>query len=371
MRVLVTIQHGENVHLFKHAIRELQAAGHEVAVFAREKEVNRALLSAYGIDHTLLCGAPDGFLDLAAVQIRYELRLLRSARSFDPDVVLTSHGIAGPHAATLLGATSLNFVDTEAHIAAQHRLFVPFSDVLYTPESLRSEFGDHQVRYPGLHEFAYLHPARFDPDPAVLTRRGVDPDAPFFVVRLNAWDAHHDVGKSGLTAGGVRDLVEDLTAHGDVYVSHEGGTLPADLAAQRVPVDPHEVHHLMYYADLFVGDVSTMTVESAALGAPTVRVSPFATERDMGKFRLLEDEYGLLYSFHTDRADQAFAAARSLAADPGAPAEFAARRDRLVEDVVDLTDYMLERLAAHDPATAARSGDPREPDGDGIPSRCP
>ena len=351
MKALITIQHGENVHLFKHAIRELQTAGHEVAVFAREKEVNHALLSAYDIDHTLLCGAPDGLVDLATVQTKYELRILRAARAFDPDVALTSHGIAGPHVATVLGATSLNFVDTEAHIAAQHRLFVSFSDTIYTPESLRSDFGDHQVSYPSLHELAYLHPDRFDPDPSVLTRRGIDPDRPYFVVRLNAWDAHHDIAKSGLTTGQVHELVEDLASHGDVYVSAEDGDLPDALPADPLPVDPHEVHHLMYYADLFVGDVSTMTVESAVLGTPTVRVSPFVDVDDMGKFRMLEDEYGLVYSFHTDQAGQALAVARSLASDPDATAAFAERREDLVADSIDPTSYILEQLAAHDPAT--------------------
>lgn len=348
MKVLVTIQHAENVHLFKHAIRELQAGGHDVAVFAREKEVNLELLSAYDIDHTVLCGEPDGLLGLAGVQAAYELRLLRAARRFDPDVVLTSHGIAGPHVATLLGATSLNFVDTEAHIASQHRLFVPFSDRLYTPESVQSTFGDHQVRYPGHQELAYLHPDRFDPDPSVLTDLGIDPDDRFFVLRLNAWDAHHDVGKSGFTPADVRTLVEDLTGHGEVYVTHEG-ELPRDLEDHRLPVDPHEVHHLMYYADLFVGDVSTMTGEAAVLGTPTVRVSPFATERDMGKFHVLEEEYGLVYSFHTSQADQGLRAARSLAADEGAPAAFRERRDELVDDAIDLTSFILDRVREHGP----------------------
>lgn len=370
MRVLVTIQHGENVHLFKHAIRELQDGGHEVAVFGREKEVNQALLSAYDIDHTLLCDAPDGLVDLVAVQASYELRVLKEARRFDPDVVLTSHGIAGPHVASALGATSLNFVDTEAHIAAQHRLFNTFSDVLYTPESLRSDFGDHQVSYPGLHELAYLHPDRFTPDPTVLTRRGIDPDETYFVLRLNAWDAHHDIGKSGLTPGAVRNLVDTLAPYGELYVSHEDGQLPDDLAGKRLPVDPHEVHDLMYFADLFVGDVSTMSVESAVLGTPTVRISPFADERDMGKFRMLEDEYGLIYSFHTSQTEQALPVVRSLASDAGVSDEFADRREQLVADSIDVTEYVLEQLRALDPTAEdhQRDGRPHYAESDDVAS---
>ena len=346
MRILVTIQHAENVHFFRHAIEELEALGHEVGVFAREKEVNLSLLSAYDIDHTVLCGAPDGLLGLAAVQVAWEARLLPAAWRFDPDVVVSSHGIAGPHVARLLGVPNLNFVDTDAHIAAQHHLFIPFSDRVYTPATIQSDFGDHQVRYDGHHELAYLHPSRFDPDPSVLTRRGVDPDDTFFFVRLNAWDAHHDVGKTGLTRGQVQRLVDDLSAVGDVYVSHEGG-LPPGLSAHRLPVAPHEVLHLVAYADLVVGDVSTMTGESAVLGVPTVRISPFATEHDMGKFHALEDDYGLVYSFHTSQAAQGLETARALARDPGATAAFTERRHHLVEDSIDVTAFVVDRILEH------------------------
>jgi predicted glycosyltransferase len=359
MHVLVTIQHGENVHLFKHAIEELREDGHEVSVFAREKDINLDLLDAYDIEHTVLCGAPDGLFDLAAVQLRYEWSLLRAARALDPDVVLTSHGVAGPHVATLLGARSVTFLDTEAHVAAQHKLFVPFSDELHTPASLQSTFGETQRRYPGLHELAYLHPDRFEPDPSVLTSRGVDPDDRFFVVRLNAWDAHHDVGKGGFSPEEVDTLLETLSAHGTVFVSEER-TAERDRSVHRLPVEPHEIHHLMAFADLFVGDVTTMTVEAAVLGTPTVRVSPFATERDMGKFRLLEDEYGLCYSFHTTQFTQALAVAESLASDPGADDAFATRRAELLADTVDVTDYIVDQVTAQ----AQRADDPAS-----IPTR--
>lgn len=343
MKFLVTIQHGENVHFFKNVITRLQAAGHEIAVCARQKEVNTDLLDAYGIEYALLCEEPESLPELFAVQVKYELRVLQLARSFGPDFVLTSNGVAGPHVAAVTGATSMNFVDTEAHIAAQQRLAVPFSDVVFTPDCLREDFGDSHVTYPGLHELAYLHPNQFQPDPTVLTDRGIDPDDPFSVVRLNAWDAHHDVGKSGLSDEAVHTLVGDLSTHGDVYVTHEGSSSP-QLMQHELPVAPPDVHHLLYYADLFVGDVSTMTIEAAVLGTPTVRLSPFATERDMGKFRMLEEEYGLVYSFSPLQAGQALETVRSLITDPGSDAAWSRRRDELLDDTVDVTEYVFDRI---------------------------
>lgn len=38
MDFVITIQHAANVHFFKHVVTELEAAGHDVYVFARETE---------------------------------------------------------------------------------------------------------------------------------------------------------------------------------------------------------------------------------------------------------------------------------------------------------------------------------------------
>ncbi len=46
--------------------------------------------------------------------------------------------------------------------------------------------------YPGYHELAYLHPRRFTPDRGVLAEAGISEGERYFVLRFNAFKAHHD-----------------------------------------------------------------------------------------------------------------------------------------------------------------------------------
>ena len=75
--------------------------------------------------------------------------------------------------------------------------------------------------YAGYHELAYLHPNRFNPDPAVLADFGVSPDEPYSIVRFVSWQAVHDRQERGLSAKQKRHLVEVLQRRGRVLISSE------------------------------------------------------------------------------------------------------------------------------------------------------
>lgn len=342
MRLLITIQHPANVHLFRYVIERLESEGHVVRVAVREKDVTTELLRRYGIPYELLGRETDGIVDLVGVQLRYEYGVYRLARRFRPDVITASGGLTASHVGALTNARSVVFLDTETTVAAGNRLTVPFADVVCTPRSFREEYGAKHRRYAGLHEQAYLRPERFDPDPERLRAHDVDPDERFFVLRLNAWNAHHDVNKKGFSRAGIRELVESLSEHGSVYVSHEG-RLPDDLAAHRLPVPPQHVHHLLAYADLFVGEVATMTIEAALLGTPTVRLSPFAGPNDMGKFVELE-RAGLVRSFPEDEEPRAIERAETLAVDGDANRRWERNRDRYLDETIDVAGYVCDTL---------------------------
>ena len=360
MDIIITIQHAANVHFFKHVVRELEAAGHDVSVFAREKGVTGRLLDAYDIDHELLCGEPDGWLGLGLTQLFYEVRLLRRARAIDPAYILSSHGIAATHVATLVGAESHVYIDTETAINTGNRLTLPFADALYTPESFREEYGDNHATYSGYHELAYLHPDRFEPDPSVLRRNGVDPDERYAVLRFGAWNGNHDVGKAGISPEGRREIVDLLGADGRVYVSAEGdGSIPS--GGESLPVPPEAFHHLLAFADIVVGEVATTTLEAGVLGTPTVRISPFAGESEMGKFRELE-EYGLVQSFHTTHEAEGIEAIERLSLDPNIAETWASRRETLLKGTIDVSGYVLSQLLEDVDEPSPEAGARSEPE---------
>ncbi|MFC4989440.1 DUF354 domain-containing protein [Saliphagus infecundisoli] len=352
MKVVLTIQHPAHVHFFRHAIGELEAGDDEVFVFARENDLAVPLLERYGIAHEVLAGPPSSMAGLAAVQATYELRLLRRARAIEPDVMAAIGGVAVAHVAPLVGARSVVFVDNEG--VASHRLMAPFADVICTPRRFEGDFGEKHRRYDGYHELAYLHPDRFEPDPDALRERGVEPDDRYFLLRFRRWDALHDVGEAGLSRAGKRRLVSELADRGTVYITSTD-PLPDAFEPYRLPVAPERIHDLLYYADLYAGDSATMATEAAVLGTPAVRVQSFAgRDRDMSNFRELAG-YGLLRS--TPDEDRAIDSALALADAP--PGRQSARRDRLLAEKIDVTEFLVSLLRAQNRSGDGRSSHPR------------
>ncbi|WP_255149581.1 DUF354 domain-containing protein [Halorarius halobius] len=338
--VVVTIQHPAHVHFFRHGIRELEAAGVDVHVFAREKDVARDLLDVYDIDHRMLAGTSGSALSLARVQATYEWRLLRAVRRIRPAVITAIGGVAASHVAPLVGARSLVFADTE-HARLQNRLSFPFAHRVCTPVGYRGDAGPKQVRYPGYHELAYLHPDRFVPSRAPFDATDLSPEEPLVVLRVVAWDAAHDLGKQGLT--GLEAVVERLEAAGGHVVISSQATLPRALEPYRYSLPPHEMHHLLAHADLFVGESATMATEAAVLGTPAVYISHWET----GYTAELEREFGLLFNHTADdaarRQRRGLARAEALLDDDGT--DWESRRRHLLAERRDTTDVLLEQLA--------------------------
>lgn len=348
MRIAVTVQHGENVHLFRYPIAELQRRGHEVFVFSREQGVNVELLDAYGVEHECLCSEPDTLPGLALTQLRFEVGLYRRLRRIDPDVVTASHGIAASHVAPLVGARSCVFVDTDGDVVLGTRLASQFAHRICRPEWLRVPDDERCVDYAGLHELAYLAPDRFTPDLDLLEEHGVEPEEPYAVVRFGAWKSHHDVGKRGFSPAGKRALIDALARRGRVYVADEAAVgssrgVVDHVGAEALPVPPEHFHHLLAEANVCVGEVATTTIEAAVLATPTVRVSPFAGPDDMGKFVELERR-GLVRSFPRGAEQAGIGTVRRLYDDRAAERLWERRRDTLLEETIDVGSFVVDQV---------------------------
>jgi hypothetical protein len=348
LNVLFDIGHPAHVHLFRHAIDELGARGHRTFVASRDKEVTLRLLDAYGIEHTPLSAVGGGTARLAAEWLGRELKLLSVARRFDPDVFVSVLNPPAIHVSRLLNRRSVAFHDTESAEFVE-RITRPFADVICTPSRFDHDLGTSHRRYDGYQELAYLHPNRFDPDPDLLRAHDVDPEAPYAVLRFVSWGAHHDVGRSGFSRAAKRRLVEALARFGDVYITSES-PLPPEFEQYRLPVPPEAIHHLLSFADLYVGDSGTMATEAALLGTPAVRSSTAAGAGDMSNFRELETEYDLLRSI--DNEDRTVQVATDLMADPEAGERWRSRLARLLAEKIDVTTYMttlVERMGRQEP----------------------
>jgi predicted glycosyltransferase len=187
-------------------------------------------------------------------------------------------------------------------------------------------------------ELAYLHPRYFEPDASVLETLGLKPNEKFAIVRFVGWNAVHDRGKRGFSDQNKRDLIKTLQRYGRVFISAEG-PLPSDMEPLRLQLASREIHHLLFYATVLVGESATMSTEAAILGTPAVFLSGFS----LGNLSYMEDKYGLVLNFGTSELDQAMAikSAATLMGRPGAKENAARQAEKVLDDHVDVTRFMI------------------------------
>ena len=338
MNVHFEVGHPAHVHLFKHAVSELNARGHETLVTARETEVTTDLLDAYGIDYRVLSKQGETTPRLLLEWTLRELKLIRAIRKFDSDVVVSHLSPVAAQAARVTGTPSVTFTDDEVATRSLSKLTLPFTSRVCTPACFEMDFGEKHRRYDGYHELAYLHPDRYEPDPRPLREHGVAVDEPYFILRFVSWAAHHDVGETGISTEGKRELVEYLSEHGRVYITSES-PLPASFEEYRLPVPPELIHHLLFYADGYIGDSQTMAIEAGVLGTPAIRTNSFVGSADLSTFRELES-HGLVYNLNEERA--AIEKMKTFIEDPDTAAKWERRRSQLLAEREDVTDVVVE-----------------------------
>jgi hypothetical protein len=336
MRILLDVTHPADVHFFARPRENWRAAGHEVEVVARDKDVARPLLERLGVAYTPVGRAGRGLLGLGRELLTRQARLLRLLRARRPDVVAAFGGTFVVHPARRLGLRSVIFTDTE-NARVSNGIALPFASLVCTPRCYPRRVRAPQLRFRGYKELSYLHPRYFTPDPAALAAAGLRAGERYIFMRLVAWRSGHDFFDHGLID--PRAAIERLERQARVVISAEGG-LPADLESRRFSGPLETLHHVLAGAALVFGESPTVAAEAAVLGAPAVVVS---TSR-RSYLDELEQRYGLV-SFHGHpRRGQAEALDRAEAwlRDPRTPAVWRERRARMLAEQEDVAEFVTD-----------------------------
>ncbi|MGC9151923.1 MAG: DUF354 domain-containing protein [Microbacter sp.] len=340
MRILVDICHPAHVHLFKHAIRQLREHGHFVVVTVKDIPAAKKLLEYEEIDFISLPGSKkDSLAGKAWTQCRDLYHLGRIVRSHRVEIGIGS-SVSVAQLGRLMGFPSLFFDDDDDAVEPLTLRFAhPFAHVVLSPAALK----DHRkknptVFYPGSHELAYLHPKQFVPEPAVLESIGLNMEMPFFVMRFNAFKAHHDGNVRGLTLQQKLELISMLEPHGRVLITTER-SIENELRSYQMNIPPHQIHHLLYYATLFIGDSQTMTSEAAILGTPALRCNTL-----VGQLSVIEElthRYQLAYGFQPEAFDAMKETIRVLLSNTHLKDEWQTKRNLFLADKIDVTAFFV------------------------------
>ncbi|MHB9143204.1 MAG: DUF354 domain-containing protein [Paludibacter sp.] len=337
MNILIDIAHPAHVHLIRNTYFELIKRGHKVYVTVKDIPSAIALLDKYQIPFIYLGGRKDSLIGKALLQIAYNIRVGWLVFSKKIDIGFGS-SVTLTHISKFSKMHSIFLDDDDDAVEPLVVKYAhPFANVVLSPGTV-NRATQKGIAYNGYHELAYLHPNRFVPDPAVLTEIGLVPGEVYFVLRFNAFKAHHDIDVQGLSIENKRRLITQLEKKGKVFITTERN-IDDEFKKYQLLLSPEKIHSLIYYATLLIGDSQTMTSEAAVLGTPALKCNSFA-----GKLSVpneLEEKYQLCYSYLPEAANDFFTRIDELLNDTNTKFIFRERKDKMLKDKIDVTAFYV------------------------------
>lgn len=271
------ISHPAHFHMFRYTIENLKNNRHEIVVVIRPKDVLEQLCLNVGWNFYKVKNRPKkwGMFGLAISLIEKICEVFRIVRKEKPDILIGSDGVLAV-VGKLIGKPAFECSEDDAEaIALYARMFFPIYTGVICPNCCSAwKWNKKKIAYPSYHELGYLHPNQFIPDKQKVEQYGIITTQPYILVRFAQLTAHHDVGIHGINTEIAERMIERLKPYGRIYITSERPLEP-QFEQYRIKIDPLDMHHVMAFASLYIGDSQTMAAEAGVLGTPFVRLNDF------------------------------------------------------------------------------------------------
>src|SRR2546429_5337116 len=276
MRIWIDMTAPAHVLVFRPVIERLRAAGHDVAVTARDYAQTLDLLELHKVDHVTFGrhGGASRTRKLASLLTRTNfMRRFGSKGRFDLAIAHGSNDLA--LAAAMLRIPAANTFDYEFAVQ-QHNVGCRLARRVLTPDRIPPERLERYgvgpgklVQYPGLKEEYYLHD--FEPDTTVVDKLGVDPERILVVFRPPPDVSLYHRKSNPLFPQVLEYIGRREDVHAAVLPRTEaqrdyvrGLGLPSVLVPDRAV----DAQSLIALSDLVISAGGTMNREAVALGTP-------------------------------------------------------------------------------------------------------
>lgn len=342
---LFYLGHPAHYHLFKGVINHFHQSGNRPVVIIKKKDVLEDLIRKEPWKVIVLRSNPKG--SSFKVRMRNVVRLLAL---FLISLRTRSNLLIGSAAelaiiGKVLGKQSVIFFEDDLEeVPLFAKMAGPNASLLVCPTSCSAAKWDHRtLKYPSYHELAYLHPNHFKADKAKVPH-SIDVHRPFTIMRFSDLNAYHDLGKSGISDDLALEIIEVLKPYGEVHITSER-PLSDTLDQYRISVSPEDIHHVMYYASLFVGDSQTMTAECAVLGTPSIRYNSFVGK--LGYLEELEHRFFLTKGVMAGEPQALLTEVKKAAEamKPGNPVVL--NVDQMLSQMMDLNQFLIWFLSTY------------------------
>ena len=331
MKILIDIGHPGHVHLFRPFAKKMQNTGHELLFTCRQKEFEIELLKnagftyiSFGKKYKSISGKIKGLLV-------FNIKMLNAAIKFKPDIFLSAGSMYAAQVSSVLRKPHITFEDTGN--MEQVNLYKPFTDVILTSDVFHRDLGKNQIKYSGFHELAYLHPNHFTPDIAIVNSLVLDPTKKTILFRFVSWNATHDVGQGGFLLSDKLNIVKKLSKEYNIFISSES-SLPVELESYRLMTKPEQIHDVMAFVDLFIGEGATMASECAMLGTPAIYVNTM----EAGS---IDDQEKSGLIFHFRKIEGVLDKAIEVLIQPNSENYFYSNYQKMLTKKIDVTAFLI------------------------------
>ena len=276
--------------------------------------------------------------------LKRAVRMNRFCNRFHPDI-LTGSSVENSWIGPLRHVPVINIGEDDASIVPLYaKLTYPGASVILCPDSCSCGKWDYKaVKYHGYQELAYLHPENFTPNNEIA-RKYIDVDKPYFLMRFSGLKAHHDTGVRGINNAIAGKLISLLEPHGNVYITSER-PLDNSLEKYRIAINPLDIHHVMAFADIYLGDSQTMAIEAGVLGVPFIRFNDFVGQ--IGVLSELEDSYCLGFGIKPDQEEKLYDTVRELLLMENRKELYQARRQKMLSESINFADFLTHYIETY------------------------
>lgn len=349
MKVLFFVVHPAKFWLFKYVTEELRKKGHTVDWAIVTKDVLEDLIKKEGWEYTNIF--PEGrrlkninpFFALVYNTFRTLVKLFRFFKGKKYDLIISGDIIT--FVGWLKGIKSIVPIDDSFDVVPEYSLSWMWANKLVAPEVTDlGPFNYKKIGYKANHEWAYINPKYFKPDKKVVDK--FNPEGkPYFLLRLVSLTASHDTGKRGINNEQVDILIKLLSKYGNIYINAEKGReIRPDLQKYLINVHPMEIHHAMYFADMFIGDSQTMASEAGLMGVPTFRCNDFVKRV---AYLEEEEEYDLIYNFKPEDFDNMLKKIEETLKLKNRKEIWRKRVEKFSKDHIDTTQFYVDLIESY------------------------
>ncbi|HJV78361.1 MAG TPA: DUF354 domain-containing protein [Paludibacter sp.] len=339
MKILIYLGHPAHFHIYRNSIISWAQNGHDIFILIKKKDVLESLLLAANMPYYNILeeGRVDSTWGIFIGMLKRTIRLFSFCLRNKPDI-LTGTSVENSLVGKILGIPVVNINEDDAAVVPLYaRLSYPLASTILNPCVCNSGRWDNKaIKYHSYHELAYLHPDHFTPDPEIIEQY-LSPDEPYFLIRLAKLTAYHDNGIRGIEANLAEKIIQLLKPHGTVYISAERELEP-QFEEYRIVINPLDMHHVMAFAQLYIGDSQTMAAEAGVLGVPFVRYNDFVGR--IGYLRELEDVYKLGYGIKTKDVEDLYNTISELVTMPDRKEIFQERRLNMLSNKINFAKIL-------------------------------